>query len=124
MAQKQFAFNDVVCVAPDDYQPVLATTSTEDSDRDMSLRMRNTPIGTITGYDLTWGRLTPSQASAILRQVINKPSFKFYYFDLYRGTWRSDYFYASNFNAGALSLEEGFEAWEGLAFGVRSIDPL
>lgn len=124
MAQEQFAFGGVKCVAPDVCNAVLATTSTEDSDRDMALNMRNTPIGTVHGYDLTWGRLTASQTVTILQQVLNKPKFLFRYFDITRGVWRDDYFYASNFSAPAFSLEDGFEAWDGLAINVRSTNPL
>ena len=38
--------------APIKYDPVLATTSTEDSDRTQDLVMHNTPMGTIIGYDI------------------------------------------------------------------------
>lgn len=123
--QNYLSFNGVVVKQPDEggYSAVLATTSTDDSDRDMSLVMHNTPIGTVEGYDLKWRWLTASEASQILRQVLNKPSFTAHYFDIITGTWRDAEFYASNYNSPAKSLIDGEEYWDELSFNIRSINP-
>lgn len=118
-----FEFGGVQVAVPYTYDAVFATTSTDDSDRTMDLVMHNTPIGTITGYDFEWKDITLQEAATIMRQVLNKPEFLVHYLDLYYGTWRDAYFYASNFNAGAKTLEDGFEKWSGLSFGIRSINP-
>jgi len=124
MADSDFRFNDVSVVAPYAYKAVFATTSTDDSDRTMDMVMHNTPMGTVTGYDYEWKDITPKQAATIIQQVLNKPKFKVRYFDLFQGTWADAYFYASNFDADAGTLEEGFEKWASLSFGIRSIDPI
>lgn len=123
--QKQLKFNDVVVPWPDEdgYSAVLATTSTEDSDRDMTLKMHNTPIGTVEGYDLKWSWLTAKEASLILSQVLNKSSFKAHYFDIITASWRDGYFYASNYNSPCSSLIDGEEMWDELSFNIRGIDP-
>lgn len=44
-------FNGIKIAQPDEdgYSAIFATTSTDDSDRDMTLEMHNTPIGTVEG---------------------------------------------------------------------------
>lgn len=105
----------------DGYSAVLATTSTDDSDRDMALEMHNTPIGTVEGYDLKWTDLTLQEAAQILKLVVNKPRFSVHYCDILTGTWRDADFYASNFNSPCKTLEDGEERWDELSFNIRSI---
>jgi len=124
MAIDNFKFDNIEVAVPHSYSAVFATTSTSDSDRTMDLVMHNTPIGTVIGYDFKWRDLTPKEASTIMQQVLNKTQFLVHYFDLYGGVWKDAYFYASNFNAGAKTLEEGFERWSELAFNIRSVNPL
>ena len=122
--QEYIMINGVKIKQPDKdgYEVSLATTSTDDSDRDMSLVMHNTPIGTIEGYDLTWSDLSLEEASVILQQVINKSSFTVHYLDILTGAWKDGEFYASNFNAPARSLKDGKECWDKLSFGIRGIN--
>lgn len=123
--QDYLKFNGVTVKVPDEdgYSANLATTSTEDSNRDMSLVMHNTPIGTVESYSLKWSELTPSEASAILQQVLNKPSFTVHYFDILTGSWRNGEFYASNFNAPARILVDGEEYWDELSFNIIGVNP-
>lgn len=125
--QNYITFNGVRVAQPDEengYSAVLATTSTDDSDRDMSLVMHNTPIGTVIGYDLKWTWITAAEAAEILQQVVNKSQFTMHYFDIYDAQWKDGLFYASNFNSPAFSLREGEEYWSELSFNVRGIYPL
>lgn len=124
--QEYITFNDVIVKQPDEdgYTAVLSTTSTDDSERDMALVMHNTPIGTVSGYDLKWTDLTAAEASTILKQVLNKSKFKMHYFDIYLGKWADGEFYASNFNSPAGTLEDGSERWDELSFNVRGIRPI
>lgn len=123
--QDYIMINGIKIKQPDEdgYSVSLATTSTEDSDRDMGLVMHNTPIGTVEGYDLKWTDLTLSEAAEILQQVVNKSSFTVHYLDILTGTWRDGEFYASNFNAPAKILLDGKERWDELSFGIRGINP-
>jgi len=116
--QKKILFNGVEIAQPIEYKPNLATTSTEDSDRDQSLVMNNTPIGTVVSYSLRWEDLTAEEVSQILSQVLNKSSFSVHYFDIISGQWKTDEFYASNFSASAFSLKEGEEGYDELSFNI------
>lgn len=125
MTQQQFKIDGVTIKAPDSYKPVFATTSTEDSDRTQDLIMHNTPMGTISGYDLTWGELTSVEISLILSLTVNKSSFIFYHRNpMDVSGWSTKSFYASNFSMAAQTLKEGEEMWEGLTINVRSINPI
>jgi len=124
MAQDYFRIEDTRIATPSSYKATFATTSTSDSERTMNLVMHNTPIGTITGYDMEWKDEKPQEVSKILRMVLNKPKFRFHYFDMHSGTWRDAYFYASNFNAEAGTLEDDEETWASLSFNVRSIEAI
>lgn len=106
----------------DGYAAVLATTSTDDSDRDMSLTMHNTPIGTVAGYNLKWENISAEEVAKILGQVLNKSSFTVHYFDITTATWKDGEFYASNFNAPSRSLEDGEEKWDELSFNIRGVN--
>lgn len=121
--QDKIKINSVEIKQPDTYKAVFATTSTDDSIRDMALIMHNTPIGTVEGYDLTWSNLTASEMKTIMGQVLNKASFTVHYFDLITGSWRDGDFYASNFNAPALTLEDGAEVWDELSFNIIGVNP-
>ena len=122
--QKRIDFNTVPIKQPDKCDPVFATTSTEDSDRNMVLVMKNTVLGTVYGYDMEWSELSLTECATILQQVLNKSEFSMYHLSSYHGTWRRDKFYASNVNIGAKTLKDGEEKWESLSINVRSINPL
>lgn len=123
--QDYIKINGITIVQPDQdgYSVNLATTSTEDSDRDMSLVMHNTPIGTVESYSLKWTDIKASEAALILSQVINKPSFMLHYFDILTGTWRDGEFYATTFNSPCRTIEDGVEAWDELSFNVVGVNP-
>jgi len=122
--QEYIMINGIKIKQPDEdgYVASLATTSTEDSDRDMNLTMHNTPIGTVEGYDLKWTDLSLTEAAEILQQVVNKSSFTVHYMDILTGTWKDGEFYASNFNAPAGILKNGEECWDELSFNIRGIN--
>ncbi len=123
--QEQFKVDGVTIKAPETYKPVFATTSTSDSDRDQSLVMHNTPIGTIAGYDMTWGVLDDYEIATILNAMLNKSEFSFHHRDpTIPKKWIDRDFYASDYNMDAQSLEDGYEAWEGLSISVRRVTPI
>lgn len=117
--------------APETYKPVLATTSTEDSDRTQDLVMHNTPMGTIVGYDMTWGEMKTEEIKMILDLMINKPHFNMHHFDVLKGNWGYDDFYASNFKMEAVRLRQyrykgklyNEELWGGLTINIRAKYP-
>lgn len=122
--QEQFKIDGVVIKAPDEYKPVFATTSTEDSNRDQNLIMHNTPIGTIAGFNMTWGILSDDEIATILNGMLNKSKFSFHHKDpTIPGKWIDRDFYASNFEMAAQTLEDGLEKWEDLSINVRGIVP-
>jgi len=117
--------------APVEYKPVLATTSTEDSDRTQDLVMHNTPMGTIVGYDMVWGDMSTDEVRKILDLMVNKPSFSMHHFNILTGEWSYDDFYASNFNVEGVRLRQyryhdhlyNEECWKGLSINIRAIYP-
>lgn len=117
--------------APITYKPVLSTTSTEDSDRTQDLIMHNTPMGTIVGYDMTWGDLKTEEVQMILKLMLNKSYFNMHHFNILTG-WAYDDFYASNFNVEAVRLRQyrykghlyNEESWKGLSINIRAINPV
>lgn len=120
--QEYFSIDGVQIAAPTTYQPIFATTSTEDSDRDQTLTMHNTPMGTIAGYDMTWGILKWGEIATILKAIIDKPQFSFHHADpMVPNRWVDYDFYASNFNMAAQTLEDGIECWKDLSINVRRI---
>ena len=122
LKQEQFKIDGIVIPAPDTYRPVLSTTSTDDSDRDQGLEMHNTPIGTIAGYDLVWGVLTWEEIAVIINAVLNKSQFSFHHkAPNVPGRWIDLDFYVSDMDMDALTLEDGFEEWEGLSMNLRRI---
>ena len=123
--QDYIKINGITIVQPDEdgYSVELSTTSTEDSDRDMSLVMHNTPIATVVSYSLKWTDIKATDAAQILSQIINKPSFSFHYFDILTASWRDGEFYATTFNSPCKTIENGVEAWDELSFNVIGVNP-
>lgn len=122
--QEQFKVDNVTIKAPDSYEPVFATTSTNDSVRTQDGIMHNTPMFTIGGYNMQWGQLTWNEISAILNSMLGKSSFSFHHKDpTVPGQWIDKTFYASNFDMAAQTLKDGEEKWEGLSINVRRIMP-
>ena len=123
--QDYIKINGITIVQPDEdgYYVELSTTSTEDSDRDMSLVMHNTPIATVVSYSLKWTDIKATDAAQILSQIINKPSFSFHYFDILTASWRDGEFYATTFNSPCKTIEDGVEAWDELSFNVIGVNP-
>lgn len=120
--QEYFKVDGVTIPAPNTYKPVFATTSTDDSDRDQSLTMHNTPMGTIAGYDMEWGSLTWNEIATVLNSMLNKAQFSFHHADpTIPNRWVDRDFYASNYNMASQTLEDGIEKWEGLSINVRRI---
>lgn len=123
--QDYIKINGITIAQPDEdgYSVELSTTSTEDSDRDMSLVMHNTPIATVVSYSLKWTDIKATDAAQILSQIINKPSFSFHYFDILTASWRDGEFYATTFNSPCKTIEDGVEAWDELSFNVIGVNP-
>lgn len=123
--QDYIKINGITIVQPDEdgYSANLSTTSTEDSDRDMTLEMHNTPIGTVVSYSLKWTDIKASDVATILGQILNKSSFTMHYFDIVTGTWQDGSFYATKFNSPCKTLEDGIEAWDELSFNVVGVKP-
>lgn len=123
--QDYIKINGITIVQPDEdgYSVELSTTSTEDSDRDMSLVMHNTPIATVVSYSLKWTDIKATDAAQILSQIINKPSFSFHYFDILTASWRDGEFYATTFNSPCKTIEDGVESWDELSFNVIGVNP-
>lgn len=118
--QEQFMIDGAVIAAPETYKPVFSTTSTKNSKRDQALTMHNSILGTIGGYDMTWGELTWEEFAAILNAVMDKKSFLFHHPDpSIPGKWVDYEFYCANYNMDALTLEKDSERWTGLALSVR-----
>lgn len=122
--QERIRINGVDIKQPDSYQAALATTSTADSKRDMSLVMHNTPIGTVEAYTLKWSNIPVSEAANILQQIIDKPKYTVHYLDIYSGTWKDDEFYSANMNAPVKTVKEGKECWKELSFQITRIKPV
>lgn len=120
--QDFFKLNGKKVIQPDGYSAALATTSTEDSDRDMRLVMHNTVVGTVQAYDLSWRYISLADAAEILSHVYEK-NFTAHYMDIFSGKWRDADFYASNFNAPCKTLEDGVECWDELSFSIIGVQP-
>jgi len=122
---EKFSIDGQEIKTPTDYQPVFATTSTEDSDRTQDLIMHNTPMGTIAGYNMKWTNLSWEECATIINLMKNKSSFSFHHKDPCNpGGWSDADFYASNFQMSAQRLKDGQELWSDLAINVRSIYPV
>lgn len=126
MAQEQMKIGDVIPIPVDEdgYQLQFATTSSANSARTMRGDMKNSPLFTVEAYQLKWTDIPVSEASKILMQVINKASFKFYHFNVYKNRWETGDFYAINYNVPVCSLVEGEEKLDELSFQVTGTHPL
>lgn len=123
MSVQKYSIDGTEIRTPITYKPQFATTSTEDSDRTQDLVMHNTPMGTITRYDMTWGNLTTAEVRTILNLCIDKPSFQFHHFDIFEG-WVTKAFYASNYSVDCVYIVDGEERWTGLTINFIAINPL
>ena len=124
MNDKPFEFNGIPVETPNTFQPNLATTSTEDSDRTQNLVMHNTPMGTIQSYSFEWQSIDPEEASKIIGQTLNRSSFSLRYYSPVTGRWETDLFYATNYKPGSLKTIDGVLKWESLSFNVIGINPV
>lgn len=86
--------------------------------------MHNTPIGTIASYQMGWQYIKTSEASKILRLILNKSKFKVRYYDLYNNSWSSAYFYASNFEMTPLCLSDDYKYIDTFSFNIVKVDPI
>ena len=119
-SEEQFRIDGVAIAAPETYKPVFSTTSTKSTKRDQSRTMHNSVMGTIAGYDMTWGELTWNETATILNALIDKKSFTFHHKDpRIPGKWIDAVFYCSNYNMDAQTLEDGYEKWTDLSINVR-----
>lgn len=119
-----FTIEDTNIEQPTTYGVSFATTYTDDSDRTQDLVMHNTPMGTIGSYEMGWEYLKTSEASKILRLVLNKSQFKVHYYDLFTDSWKNAYFYASNFEMTPLTLEENYKYIDSLSFNIIGVNPI
>ena len=76
---RPFEFNGIAVKTPDTFQPSMATTSTEDSDRTQDLVMHNTPMGTIESYSFGWKYIEPEEAAKIIGQILNRSGYSLRY---------------------------------------------
>lgn len=121
---RPFQFNDIAVKTPDTFQPAMATTSTEDSDRTQDLVMHNTPMGTIESYSFAWKYIEPEEAAVIINQIKNKSQYKLRYLRADTGKWTTGYFYTSNYNFGTLTVANGKRVWESLSFNATGVNPV
>lgn len=122
--ERLFEFNDIPVKTPDTFQPSMATTSTEDSDRTQDLVMHNTPMGTIESYAFEWRYIEPGEAAKIVQQIKNKGQYKLRYLRADTGTWETRYFYTSNYNFGTLRMANGKFVWDKLSFNAVGVNPV
>lgn len=121
--ERPFQFNGVPVKTPDTFQPSMATTSTEDSDRTQDLVMHNTPMGTIESYSFEWRYIEPEEAAKIIGQIKNKSQYSLRFLSPNSGTWETKQFYTSNYNMGTLRVTNGHFVWESLSFNSVGINP-
>lgn len=121
--ERPFEINDIPVKTPDTFQPSMATTSTEDSDRTQDLVMHNTPMGTVESYSFEWRYIEPDEAAKIIQQVKNKGQYKLRYLRADTGVWTTGYFYTSNYNLGTMRVSNGKYVWESLSFNAVGVNP-
>lgn len=121
---RPFEFNGIKIKTPDTFQPSMATTSTEDSDRTQDLVMHNTPMGTIESYSFEWRYIEPKEAAKIIGQIKNKSQYSLRFLSPNSGTWETKQFYTSNYNMGTLRITNGYFVWESLSFNAVGINPV
>ena len=124
--QDYITFNDVKIKQPDrdGYTVKFSTTSTADSDRTFDLVMHNTPMGTIQSYGLKWTDNTAQEVAEILRQILNKSSFRVHYFNVLTSRWENGEFYATSFEISPICLENGEERIDELSFDIIGVEPI
>ena len=134
----KFQVDGVTIRTPFTYKPVFATTSTEKSARTQDLKMHNTVMGTISGYDMTWEVLSWEELATIMNAMLiyvplnpfeprtYKNEFIFHHpSPLVPYTWVDGKFYVADFNMAAQDLSaDGVGKWRDLSINVRSIDPI
>lgn len=112
MAQKRIAVDGWNAVQPMTFDYNFQTTSSEDSGRVMSGRANISPLFTVEAFDVTYEDLTPAQASALLKKIVQRPSkpyFSLYYYSPYYGNWRTDEFYVGEGSLKVKTLKDGEE---------------
>lgn len=112
MAQKRIAVDGWNAVQPTSFDYNFQTTSSEDSGRVMSGRANISPLFTVEAFDVTYEDLTPAQASALLKKIVQRPSkpyFSLYYYSPYYGNWRTDQFYVGEGSLKVRTLKDGEE---------------
>lgn len=108
----------------DGYQVSFATTSSDKSGRTMRGTMKNAVLFTVEAYNLKWTDIDATVASRILKEVMGKDEFDFYHFNVYTASWETGKFYAANFNAPVISIEDGKEKLSELSFQVTGMNPV
>ena len=122
--ERPIEFNDIPVKTPDTFQPSMATTSTEDSERTQDLVMHNTPMGTVESYAFEWRYIEPAEAARIIQQIKDRGQYKLRYMSADTGTWEVGYFYTSNYSFGTLTVANGKFVWEKLSFNAVGINPV
>ncbi len=122
--EKPFEFNGVAVKTPDTFQPSMATTSTEDSDRTQDLVMHNTPMGTIESYSFEWKNIEVTEAAKIITAIKNKSKYSLRYLRADTGGWTTAQFYTSNYDIGTLKIANGEQVWESLSFNAVGVNPI
>ena len=122
--ERPFQFNGVPVKTPDTFQPSMATTSTEDSDRTQDLVMHNTPMGTIESYAFEWRYIEPEEAAKIIGQILNRGGYSLRYLSPVTGGWKTGQFYTSNYSLGTLRVSNGGFVWESLSFNAVGVNPV
>lgn len=121
---RPFQFNGESVITPDTFQPALATTSTEDSDRTQDLVMHNTPMGTIESYSFEWKNIEPKEAAKIVHHIKNRSQYLLRYLKADTGEWTTGQFYTSNYSFGTLKTVNGKFVWESLSFNAVGVNPV
>lgn len=126
MSQQRLKFNNYTPpnVDEDGYQLSFATTATSNSGRTMRGIMYNVPLFTVEAYTLKWTNIRAKDVSDILTQVMGKPEFDFYHFNVYNNKWETDKFYVSNITSPVINLKEGHEKIKQLNFQVTGVSPI
>lgn len=121
---RPFEFNGVPVKTPNTFQPAMATTSTDDSDRTQDLVMHNSPIGTIESYSFEWQNIEPEEAAIIIQQIVNRSEYNLRYLSANTGRWTTGKFYTSNYSFGTLKKANGEFVWESLSFNAVGVEPV
>lgn len=112
MSQNRIAVDGWNAVQPTTFKYSFQTTSSEDSGRTMSGKAAISPLFTVEAFDVEYEDLTPAQASALLKKIVQRPSkpyFSLYYYSPYYGNWRTDQFYVGEGSLDIKTLKEDEE---------------